>query len=86
MRDLGDKIGSTILAQSADVSCIPWSGEGVTVNYKEEGIPESKYLACCVRNVEEAEAIVKKIGYGLFLLGVFCSVSEILWIVVYLSW
>ncbi len=30
MAALGDKIGSTILAQSAGVPTIPWSGSGVT--------------------------------------------------------
>lgn len=33
MAALGDKIGSTILAQSAGVPTIPWSGDGVTVDY-----------------------------------------------------
>ena len=31
MRALGDKIGSTIIAQSAGVPCVSWSGTGVTV-------------------------------------------------------
>lgn len=42
MRDLGDKIASSILAQSAKVPCIPWSGDGVTVDYMAEGIPDEK--------------------------------------------
>ena len=29
MRSLGDKISSTIVAQHAQVPCIPWSGTGV---------------------------------------------------------
>ncbi len=62
MHDLGDKIASTILAQSASVSCIPWSGDGVMVDYDSEGIPEDKYMKCCVRTLEEAEAVVKRIG------------------------
>ncbi len=62
MYDLGDKIASTVLAQSANVSCIPWSGDGVTVDYKSEGIPENKYLQCCVRSLEEAQAVVARIG------------------------
>ena len=33
MAALGDKIGSTILAQSAGVPTIPWSGDGVTIDY-----------------------------------------------------
>jgi acetyl-CoA carboxylase / biotin carboxylase 1 len=34
MHDLGDKISSTILAQSANVSTVPWSGSGLSVNYE----------------------------------------------------
>ena len=33
MAALGDKIGSTILAQAADVPTIPWSGSGVAVDF-----------------------------------------------------
>lgn len=33
MAALGDKIGSTILAQAAGVPTIPWSGTGVSVDY-----------------------------------------------------
>ena len=33
MNELGDKINSTILAQSVDVSVVPWSGTGVFVDY-----------------------------------------------------
>lgn len=36
MAALGDKIGSTILAQSAGVPTLPWSGDGVTVDYAGE--------------------------------------------------
>lgn len=41
MAALGDKIGSTILAQSAGVPTLPWSGDGVTVDYAgERGLTE----------------------------------------------
>ena len=33
MAALGDKIGSTILAQAASVPTIPWSGSGVAINF-----------------------------------------------------
>ena len=33
MAALGDKIGSTILAQAAGVPTIPWSGSGVSVDF-----------------------------------------------------
>ena len=45
MAALGDKIGSTILAQAAGVPTIPWSGSGVAVDYAACGgaIPPEIY-------------------------------------------
>jgi acetyl-CoA carboxylase/biotin carboxylase 1 len=44
MRALGDKIGSTIIAQSAGVSCIGWNGDQLRCDYKNEGfIPQATY-------------------------------------------
>lgn len=45
MAALGDKIGSTILAQAAGVPTIPWSGTGVSVDYESCGgtIPADVY-------------------------------------------
>ena len=45
MAALGDKIGSTILAQAANVPTIPWSGSGVSVDYSSCGgqIPPDVY-------------------------------------------
>lgn len=34
MAALGDKIGSTILAQAANVPTIPWSGSGVKMDFE----------------------------------------------------
>ena len=45
MAALGDKIGSTILAQAAAVPTIPWSGTGVELDYATCGgvIPPAIY-------------------------------------------
>ena len=44
MRALGDKIGSTIIAQSAGVSCIGWNGDQLRCDYKNQGfIPQATY-------------------------------------------
>jgi len=40
MRDLGGKICSTIIAQSASVPVVPWSGNGIKISYKETGVPD----------------------------------------------
>ena len=34
---LGDKIGSTIIAQSAGVPCIGWNGDKIRCDYAKEG-------------------------------------------------
>jgi len=41
MRALGDKIGSTLIAQSAGVPCVGWSGSGLTVNYRSTVCPQT---------------------------------------------
>ncbi|QIW94738.1 hypothetical protein AMS68_000256 [Peltaster fructicola] len=67
MRSLGDKISSTIVAQHADVPCIPWSGTGVDeVKVGSDGIvtvEDHVYEKCCVRSPEEGLAAAKKIGF-----------------------
>jgi acetyl-CoA carboxylase/biotin carboxylase 1 len=43
MRILGDKIGSTLVAQSAGVSCMPWNGDGMEADLDENNkIPQAK--------------------------------------------
>ncbi|KAK3295325.1 acetyl-CoA carboxylase [Chaetomium fimeti] len=67
MRSLGDKISSTIVAQHADVPCIPWSGTGVSdVSVDDKGIvtvPDDIYLKGCVNSWEEGLEKAKEIGF-----------------------
>ncbi|KAK3322810.1 acetyl-CoA carboxylase [Apodospora peruviana] len=67
MRSLGDKISSTIVAQHADVPCIPWSGTGVDkVAIDDKGIvtvPDDVYLKGCVSSWEEGLQKAKEIGF-----------------------
>jgi acetyl-CoA carboxylase/biotin carboxylase 1 len=67
MRSLGDKISSTIVAQHADVPCIPWSGTGVNeVSIDDKGIvtvPDHVYLKGCVNSWEEGLVKAKEIGF-----------------------
>eukprot|EP01114_Cavostelium_apophysatum_P005452 TRINITY_DN1646_c0_g1_i1.p1 TRINITY_DN1646_c0_g1~~TRINITY_DN1646_c0_g1_i1.p1 ORF type:complete len:2220 (-),score=642.37 TRINITY_DN1646_c0_g1_i1:15-6674(-) len=67
MHDLGDKIASTLIAQSANVNCVPWNGTGITVNYAEEGIPEATYRSATVATLEETIAAVQRIGYPVMI-------------------
>ncbi|OJJ01421.1 hypothetical protein ASPVEDRAFT_41004 [Aspergillus versicolor CBS 583.65] len=67
MRSLGDKISSTIVAQHAEVPCIPWSGTGVDeVVVDDAGIVTVKddvYSRGCTFSPEEGLTKAKEIGF-----------------------
>ena len=71
MHALGDKVGSSIIAQSAGVPCISWSGTGVDISdLIAKGItdiPAEVYAKACVNSVEEALAAAQKVGYPLMV-------------------
>jgi len=64
MHDLGDKIASTLIAQSANVNCVAWNGSNIKLNYNKDGISPEIYKTACVSTLEEAvDSIVNIIGY-----------------------
>lgn len=67
MQALGDKIGSTIIAQSANVPTIAWNGDGLVVDYKKEGIPAEVYNRANVTTAEEALRCAERIGYPVMI-------------------
>jgi len=67
MQALGDKIGSTIIAQSAGVPTIAWNGDHLMVNYKETGIPQSVYDQANVTTAEDALSCAERIGYPVMI-------------------
>jgi biotin carboxylase len=67
MRALGDKIGSTIIAQTAGVPCMPWSGDGIEVNYQEGGIPNDVYARACVSDAKHAREVATRVGYPIMI-------------------
>lgn len=67
MQALGDKIGSTIIAQSAGVPVISWNGDGIQVDYQKEGISESIYDAANVKTAEAALECCDRIGYPVMI-------------------
>ncbi|KAK7564996.1 acetyl-CoA carboxylase [Phyllosticta citricarpa] len=71
MRSLGDKISSTIVAQHAQVPCIPWSGTGVdSVIIDDKGIvtvEDKTYNQGCVQSPEEGLEAAKKIGFPVMI-------------------
>ena len=71
MSVLGDKIAANILAQTAEVPSIPWSGSfggendgPLVAELTDEGtIPEETFEKATCRTVEEAIEAAEKIGY-----------------------
>ncbi|EHH66689.1 hypothetical protein EGM_03732 [Macaca fascicularis] len=72
---LGDKIASTIVAQTLQVPTLPWSGSGLTVEWTEDdlqqgkiiSVPEDVYDQGCVKDVDEGLEAAEKIGFPLMI-------------------
>ena len=68
MAALGDKIASTLIAQSVGVSCVGWSGSGLTVDFKGDGkISEEIFEKSCVRDADDAVARGDAITYPIMV-------------------
>ncbi|KAI4321148.1 hypothetical protein MLD38_034566 [Melastoma candidum] len=65
MAALGDKIGSSLIAQAAEVPTLPWSGSHVKVSPESclDSIPDEIYREACVHTTEEAIASCQVVGY-----------------------
>ncbi|GLT93843.1 hypothetical protein SLE2022_116160 [Rubroshorea leprosula] len=65
MSALGDKIGSSLIAQAAEVPTLPWSGSHVRIPAESclESIPDEVYREACVYTTEEAIASCQVVGY-----------------------
>ncbi|XP_012280846.1 acetyl-CoA carboxylase isoform X2 [Orussus abietinus] len=66
---LGDKIASSIVAQTADVPTLPWSGSELKAHYSGKKIKISSELfkKGCVSTVEECLAAANKIGFPIMV-------------------
>uniref|UniRef100_A0A8C2XAT9 acetyl-CoA carboxylase n=1 Tax=Cyclopterus lumpus TaxID=8103 RepID=A0A8C2XAT9_CYCLU len=68
---LGDKVASSIVAQSADIPTLPWSGSGLRVDWEEDdqflgnviSVPPLVYSKGCVLDVDDGLAGAEIIGY-----------------------
>ncbi|CAN6604237.1 acetyl-CoA carboxylase [Trichomonascus vanleenenianus] len=72
MRSLGDKISSTIVAQHAEVPCIPWSGTGVNQVKTDEktglvSVPDDIYQLGCSTSPQDGLEKAKKIGFPVMI-------------------
>uniref|UniRef100_A0A673CQ63 acetyl-CoA carboxylase n=1 Tax=Sphaeramia orbicularis TaxID=375764 RepID=A0A673CQ63_9TELE len=72
---LGDKVASSIVAQSADIPTLPWSGSGLRVYWAEEdqrlsnviSVPPEIYTQGCVHDVNDGLTGAEKIGYPVII-------------------
>jgi len=69
---LGDKISSSIIAESAGVPTLPWSGSGLRVNIPTStdevvDIPDQTFQDACIHDEQQALDSAKKIGYPIMI-------------------
>ncbi|XP_078663986.1 acetyl-CoA carboxylase-like isoform X7 [Branchiostoma floridae x Branchiostoma belcheri] len=72
---LGDKIASTIIAQSANVPTMAWSGSGLKIEWSEEAlkagksieVPQQLFKQACVETAEEGIQSATAIGYPVMI-------------------
>ncbi|CAL1129637.1 unnamed protein product [Cladocopium goreaui] len=68
MSVLGDKIAAGILAQTAGVPSIPWSGDGLKAELTKDGtIPDETFKKACLFSVQDAVQCAERIGYPVML-------------------
>lgn len=75
MWSLGDKIASSIVAQTAGVPTLPWSGSGLKLNWSEEDrargkplvVPPDLYRKGCTADMEEGLKVAKEIGFPVMI-------------------
>ena len=69
MAALGDKIGSTIIAQSAGVPCISWNGQEIHATYDPEtgSLPQKAFDDACVVSATQAKEEAIRIGFPVMI-------------------
>ncbi|TYJ57681.1 hypothetical protein B9479_001535 [Cryptococcus floricola] len=71
MRSLGDKISSTIVAQHAEVPCMPWSGTGISdTMLSPQGfvtVPDKAYDDACVHSWDQGLEKAESIGWPVMI-------------------
>ncbi|KAL8199182.1 UNVERIFIED_CONTAM: hypothetical protein K2H54_036314 [Gekko kuhli] len=67
---LGDKIASSIVAQTAGIPTLPWSGSGLQVDWHEGdfqkrilNVPQELYEKGCVTDVDHGLRAAEEVGY-----------------------
>ncbi|KAG8451331.1 hypothetical protein GDO86_003516 [Hymenochirus boettgeri] len=71
---LGDKIASSIVAQTAGIPTLPWSGCGLKVDWQESdlrkylmNVPQEIYEKGCVKDVDDGLKAADVVGYPVMI-------------------
>ncbi|CAH2295134.1 acetyl- carboxylase 2 isoform X4 [Pelobates cultripes] len=71
---LGDKVASTIVAQTVGIPTLPWSGDGLNLATSEDKqqqniicVPTEIYVQGCVKDVDEGLESAERIGYPVMI-------------------
>ncbi|CAF4326884.1 unnamed protein product [Rotaria socialis] len=69
---LGDKIASTIIAQSADIPTFPWSGSHLKLEWDGESnenirVPMDIYEKACIKDATKGVEIATRIGFPVMI-------------------
>ncbi|KAM6466313.1 acetyl-CoA carboxylase 1 isoform 2-T2 [Liasis olivaceus] len=71
---LGDKIASSIVAQTAGIPTLPWSGSGLQVDWQENdfqkrilNVPQELYEKGCVTDVDHGLRAAEVVGYPVMI-------------------
>uniref|UniRef100_A0AAY5F4Q3 acetyl-CoA carboxylase n=1 Tax=Electrophorus electricus TaxID=8005 RepID=A0AAY5F4Q3_ELEEL len=71
---LGDKIASSIVAQTAGIPTLPWSGTGLSIRWSESdqkkgivSVPNDLYELGCIQDVEAGLKVAEKVGYPVMI-------------------
>uniref|UniRef100_A0A672UZ35 acetyl-CoA carboxylase n=1 Tax=Strigops habroptila TaxID=2489341 RepID=A0A672UZ35_STRHB len=71
---LGDKIASSIVAQTAGIPTLPWSGSGLRVDWQENdlqkrilNVPQELYAKGYVKDVDDGLRAAEEVGYPVMI-------------------
>ncbi|XP_019394384.1 PREDICTED: acetyl-CoA carboxylase 2 isoform X3 [Crocodylus porosus] len=72
---LGDKVASTIIAQTVQIPTLPWSGSGLVAEWSKEdheqqrtiSVPLEIYAQGCVKDVDDGLEVAKGIGFPVMI-------------------
>nr|XP_025042235.1 acetyl-CoA carboxylase 2 [Pelodiscus sinensis] len=72
---LGDKVASTIVAQTIQIPTLPWSGSGLVAEWTKEDCEQQRtisvslqtYARGCVKDVDEGLEVAERIGYPVMI-------------------